>query len=163
MIDFIKSCNADENKSPIELINNFKEVFKFLRWKLVNYPQHFTDNDLDIVRNGEISTYFDITSKSTSYTKDMMLRYTEVLWHKSLINEYMIEGHFHYPKPQCRNLPIPIHTSRSEEVQLMNLFYPNNLFNTHLYERSLVPFSTLSRLWNLGTLCISYSVEMSTS
>ena len=35
--------------------------------------------------------------------------------------------------PKCVPLPIPIDTSRSDEVLLMSLFYPNNLMNSFVY------------------------------
>ena len=52
----------------------------------------------------------------------------------------MMAGFQHAPKPSCSKLPIPKGTPRREEVLLMSLMYPNDLFNDHLYRNTyLVP------------------------
>lgn len=70
----------------------------------------------------------------------MMKQYTEsVLWHSSLRNQFQLEGYPTPPKPSCDKMPIPRNTSREKEVQLMSLFYKNNLLNQSLYNLSRVP------------------------
>ena len=133
LLEFIINCNVDETKCPLDLWNNFKEVYKFLRWKLNLFPEQFNENDTDIISNGTVNRYSELSPKSCSYTKVNINAYTQVLWERSVKIEYQLEGKHHYPSPRCSNLPIPLNTSRESEVKLMSLFYPNNLFNSFLY------------------------------
>ena len=119
-------------------MNNLKEVYKFLRWKLSLYPEQFNENDTDIIISGTVNRYSELSPKSCSYTKVNINAYTQVLWERSVKIEYQLEGKHHYPSPRCSNLPIPLNTSRESEVKLMSLFYPNNLFNSFLYSVSRV-------------------------
>ena len=66
----------------------------------------------------------------------MITKYTELIWASKVANEYSLDGYHHAPKPSCSRLPIPRNTTRREEVLLMSLFYPNNLFNSNLYRNT---------------------------
>ena len=56
-----------------------------------------------------------------------------------------MQGYHHVPKPSCSRLPIPTNTSRRDEVLLMSLMYPNNLFNSHMYRNTYLVESPLCR------------------
>ena len=56
----------------------------------------------------------------------------------------MSEG-LHTPKPSCSNLQIPSNTSRKQEVLLMSLMYPNNLFNDFIWRHTHLIASPLCR------------------
>ena len=139
LLQFINNCNLDTSKSPIELFNYIKQVYKFLSWKLTNHPECFTEKDVDIVTSGSANRFHELTPKSCSYNKSQITRYTELLWKKNIINEYQMEGYSHLPSPSCSNLPIPVSVARDVEVKLMSLFYTNNLCNSFLYRVSRVP------------------------
>ena len=139
LLEFIKNCNVDESNSPIDLCSYFKEVYRFLRWKLIKYPEHFTQKETVIIANGSVNEYCELSPKSCSYTKVIIDAYTEKLWENSITNEYQLEGHYHHPTPRCSNLPIPRNTTREEEVKLMSCFYTNNLFENFLFSINKAP------------------------
>ena len=134
--NFIQECFKNEHPTPIELFNTMKEVYTFLQWKLLHSPEHFNENDISIINAQDYSRYFNLSSKSCSYTKRTICKYIENLWFKKLQNEFLAEGIQHPPKPSCKKLPIPKSTTRKEEVLLMSLMYPNNLFNDFLYRHT---------------------------
>ena len=134
--DFIQACFNNEHPTPVELSNIMKEVFKFLQWKLHINPEQFNENDIVIINAQDHSKYFQLSPKSCSYTKTTISKYIEKIWYKKLENEFLAEGIQHTPKPSCKKLPIPKSTTRKEEVLLMSLMYPNNLFNDFLYRHT---------------------------
>ena len=73
----------------------------------------------------------------------MISRYTEKVWASKIVNEYSLDGYHHIPTPSCSRLPIPKNTTRKQEVLLMSLFYPNNLFNSHMYRNTYLVESPL--------------------
>ena len=144
--DFIQMCYDDQEQANIvkDLTTSIKEVFKFLKWKVENYPD-ITEDEVSIITNSRYDEYFKLSSKCCSYTKTMMTRYTEKVWHSSIINEYSLEGYNNVPVPSCSPLPIPKDTTRKQEVLLMSLFYPNNLFNDNVYRHTYQAESPLCR------------------
>ena len=62
-----------------------------------------------------------------------MQKYTEHLWYESVRNEYQMEGHINIPNPKSSPLPLDKQITRKEEVQIMGLFYNNNLLNSFLH------------------------------
>ena len=143
--DFIK-CSY-ENKSHLQIENelrtSIKEVYKFLTWKLENYPLQFCKNDTNIIHQRNYEKYLQLSTKSCTYTKTMIKNYTELIWATKITNEYTNEGYHHSPKPSCTKLPIPKNISRKDEVLLMSLFYPNNLFNSNVYRNTYLTESPL--------------------
>lgn len=138
--DFIQGCVSFNHPMPPELVCCMKELFKFLKWKLQIHPRDFTEEDRKIIELQDRAKYFQLSSKACSYTKQTIIKYTELLWYRSVKNEFLIEGIQHAPRPSCSKLPIPKGTTRRDEVLLMSLMYPNNLFNDHLYRNTyLVP------------------------
>ena len=134
--EFIQGCFIGKHPTPPELSTIMPEVFKFLQWKLQHYPKEFIDSDCAIIKAKNYSEYFNLSSKSCSYTKPIINKYIEMLWYNKLKNEFLTDGNQYVPKPSCNKLPIPENTSRKEEVLLMSLMYPNNLFNDFLYRHT---------------------------
>ena len=133
---FIKSCY--ENSTPKEVVSelrtSIKSVNKFLTWKLENYSLDFNDTDKTIIQLKLFEDYLKLSTKSCSYTKTMMTKYTELIWRQRIQNEFSIEGYDHAPIPSCTKLPVPAKVTREEEVLLMSMFYPNNLLNNNVYQ-----------------------------
>ena len=73
----------------------------------------------------------------------MIQKYTEMIWEKRITNEYSHDGFHHAPKPSCDRIPIPNNVTRKNEVLLMSLFYPNNLFNSNVYRHTYLIESPL--------------------
>ena len=133
--DFIQGCFSNMFTTPPQLIGAMKDIFKFLQWKIQNKPSDFNENDIRIIESLDYSEFFNLSSKSCSYTKTNISKYVETLWYRKLRNEFMTEGQ-HIPKPSCCNLPIPQNTTRKQEVILMSLMYPNNLFNDFVWRHT---------------------------
>ena len=134
--DYLLSCFTEQHPIPGEVHCSMKEIFKFLNWKLQLCQQDFSDSDKRIVESQDRSSYFQLSSKACSYTKLTIAKYTESIWYSKIRNEFAMEGIQHPPKPSCKKLPIPKSTTRREEVLLMSLMYPNNLFNDYLYRHT---------------------------
>ena len=134
--EFVESCGKQERSQPVELKNALKDVYKFLNWKLTIYSRDFTDEDKRIISDMEYNNFFSLSPKSCSYTRNCINKYTEIIWFKKLSYENLMDGEPHIPRPSCSRLPIPANISRGEEVLLMSLFYPQNLFNSFVYRHS---------------------------
>ena len=134
--DYIQGCVSQNHPMPAEVTSSLKEIFKFLNWKVQMHPKDFSQDDVEIIESHDRKRYFDLSTKACSYTKETILKYTETMWYSSVKNEFSMEGISHPPKPSCSKLPIPRDTTRREEVLLMSLMYPNNLFNDYLYRHT---------------------------
>ena len=134
--DYMTGCFSQQHSIPPDLSTSMKEVFKFLRWKIVEHPNDFTEREINILESQDLEQYFSLSTKACSYTKDNITKYTEKIWYQSVKNEFALLGHQYVPKPSCKRLPIPANTSRSEEVLLMSLMYPQNLFNDNVYRHT---------------------------
>ena len=119
---------------PMELHAALRKVFKYLKWKVQHYPETFNQEDTAIISGNMIDNYFDLSTESCKYTRGMMKKYTEFLWTQKITYEFQADGHAFHPKPKCEPLPIPIQVSRLQEVQIMSLFYENNLLNGFLHK-----------------------------
>ena len=138
--EFLTSTYDSADKSPSTLHKKYKDLFKFLDWKVRHYPSHFSQDDQTIVNNKNFSAFLKLSEKSCSYTKDMMKRYTDtVLWQSAIRNQFMVDGYASAPVPSSEKLPVPPNTSRKVEVILMSLFYKNNLTNQMLWNLDKVP------------------------
>ena len=131
--EFIQSCLTDDSRMPVELYTSMRKVFKYLKWKVQHYPDTFEQDDIEIISYTRMEKYFELSCLSCKYTKGMMKKYTEHLWSQSITFEFQAEGHTYHPKPRCDPLQIPKQVSGQQEVQLMSLFYTNNLLNGFLY------------------------------
>ena len=134
--EYVRNCVESKISQPAELKTAMKEVYKFLRFKLTRHPNDFTEEDADIISNQDIRHYCDLSHKSCSYTKNCIRKYTEVIWQEKLRNQSLVEGEGHIPRPSCSRLPVPLTTTREEEVILMSLMYPQNLMNSFLYRHT---------------------------
>ena len=145
--ELIQVCydNQQRKAIPTELSSSLKETFRFLRWKVEKYPSNFTENDKFIVDNNILKDFVRLSTKSCSYTKNQINKYTEKIWSTYLRNEFNLDGLQHVPKPSCSGLPIPNNTKREEEVVFMSLLYPNNLFNSFIYQHTYLIESPLCR------------------
>ena len=114
--------------------NAIKQVFRFLKWKLLNYPEKIETEDVQIIENMDLKNFFEISTDSCKYSKSMMVKYSEYLWLKSTKNQLYNEGVNVIPEPKCRPVPIPQKFNREEEVMLLSLFYPNNILKSSLYK-----------------------------
>ena len=158
--DFVILCGDHQRSQPPELKNALKDVYKYLQWKLTQRPSDFTENDVKIISDLQYSKYFQLSAKSCYYTKTCINKYTESIWFNKLRNVNLSEGDPHIPRPSCSKLPIPADTSRDEEVLLMSLFYPQNLFNSFVYrhtyceESPLCPTCTISEQTAHHVICV---------
>ena len=121
--------------------HTIRQVFKFLKWKLINYPNNIPNNDKIKIQAGNLEEYFNLSPNTCRYTKTVMTHYTEYLWNSKVKNELQQEGHNIIPPAKCTTIPIPRETKREEEVLDISLFYPNNLLNsfTHRYNDQKFP------------------------
>ena len=144
--EFIKRCYREQPQTHIvsDLKNSMRDVFKFLKWKVENY-RDIPEEDMHIIQNSRYDEYFKLSTKCCSYTKDMITKYTEKIWQSRITNEYALDGYHHVPIPTCTSLIIPRGTTRRQEVLLMSLFYPNNLFNSNVYRHTYQAESPLCR------------------
>ena len=137
---FIFTTYNHLTKEPSLLYSRFKDIFKFLEWKLIQTPSHFSNEDQAIINSNSYNEFQHLSQKSCSYTQNMMQKYTEeILWSSSLRNQFQLEGYPTPPIASCNTIPIPRNTPRKTEVQLLSLFYKNSLLNQSLYNISRVP------------------------
>ena len=129
--EFLTNTYKEETRSPKTIHIKFKEIFKFLEWKKERYPTRFDNHDQAIVNGKVFSSFFALSAEASSYSKEMMNRYTEYIWKASLKNQFQLEGYPDSPNPSCDAIPIQTNTSRETEVLLMSMFYKNNL-TTHM-------------------------------
>ena len=134
--DQLKKFVNESANHLADVKHSLKEVFRYLNWKLQISPKHFNDQDRLIVQNHDYKNYCTLSQKACSYTKTLVKKYVEKLWLEKLCNQATAEGEQNVPKPQYQKLPIPNNTTRDEEVQLMSLFYPQNLFNSFVYRHT---------------------------
>ena len=134
--DYITLCTAQVVNQPTELKTAMKDIFKFLAWKLTIAPDDFSDNDATVISNRKFNQFFDLSPKSCKYTKNIINKYTEIIWQNKVRNETLMNGESNIPRPSCSRLPIPVHTSRRDEVLLMSLMYPQNLMNSFVYRHT---------------------------
>ena len=120
--------------APNCVSHSIKQVFRFLNWKLVNYPDKIETVDVQIIENMDLEKFFEVSPDSCKYSKSMILKYSEYLWLKSTKNLLYTEGVNVIPEPKCRPVPIPQNLNREEEVMLLSLFYPNNILKSSLYK-----------------------------
>ena len=135
--EFIISNYDHSTKSPSSLYIRLKHSVNFLSWKLIKYPTHFNQVDINIVENKMFDQFFNLNEKACTYDKNMINHYTEnILWKTTLINQYRFgfEGCSDTPIPSCNRIAIPKHPPRRAEVLLMGIFYKNNLLNIFLYK-----------------------------
>ena len=84
---------SSSNYIPAELYNSLRSVYKFLRWKIRLKPDLFTNEDQTIIQENDISKFHLLSTSSCKYSKDLMKKYTELMWEDSLRNEFLFEGH----------------------------------------------------------------------
>jgi hypothetical protein len=137
--EFLNSTYDVDTKSPLTIYHKFKDVYKFLSWKMNLYPEHFTDEDLHIVNSRQYGSFLNLTEKSCTYTKSMMKRFTNKMWQNVLSNQFQLDGYASSPTPSSDRLPVPLNTPRNVEVLLMSMFYKNNILNQSLWNLGKVP------------------------
>ena len=143
------TSNLNSDAQLAEIQNSVKEVYKFLQWKVVKYPEKFNPVDLNIISRNEVKQFHELSAESCKYTKTQIKNYTEKLWAQTIKNQQIIAGDTVIAIPKCESLPIPNHTDRSDEVLLMSLFYPNNLMNSFVYRHTYNAESPLCPRCNL--------------
>ena len=121
-----------QNNPDATVSYSIRQVFKFLKWKLTNYPKSIRTEDVNVIENGQLENFFDISPESCKYTKLVIIKYTEHLWKRTFQNQLQLEGHNYTLDPKCSPIQIP-KLSREEEVLLISMFYPNNLLNASLH------------------------------
>ena len=138
--EFLESAFNIETEPPIILIRIYKDIFKFLDWKIKKYPNQFNEEDQTIINSKNYSMFLHLSQQSCRYTKTMITKYTDtILWQSKVQNQFQLDGYCLAPSPTSGNIPIPRNTSRNTEVLLMSLFYKNNLLNQSLWNISKVP------------------------
>ena len=138
--EFLSSTFNQGLKIPKVIHRKYKDLFNFLEWKLALYPNHFTNRDKVIVSGKKYHEFTTLSMKSCTYTSKMMKTYTEeTLWAQSIRNQFQLDGYSSLPTPSCDAIPIPRDINRNTEVQLLSLFYKNNLLNQSIYNLGRVP------------------------
>ena len=94
----------------------------------------FTVEDKEIIKNSDVSKYLELTPNSCTYTKELMKKYTEHVWQRSITSQYQLEGYSSYPEVSCSKMTIPNSVPRVVETLFMSIFYQNNLMNSFLYK-----------------------------
>ena len=130
--DLIES-ELQNNNQGSAVCYSIRQVFKFLKWKLQNYPESISEGDENIIDSRSLEGFFKISPGSCKYTKAIVVKYTEFLWKNSLRNELQQDGHCVIPEPQCKPIPLPPGLLREEEVIIMSMMYPNNTLNYFLH------------------------------
>ena len=138
--EFLATTYNEATKTPSTIHNKFKDIFRFLQWKLQHYSPHFNTEDKIIVNDKLYSRFFSLTPKSCTYTKELINKYIESIeWKTALNNQFQLDGYPVSPNPSCNSLPIPPNTPRESEVKLMSMLYKNNIMNSSLYKLGKVP------------------------
>ena len=138
--EFLSSTYDDPTIKSHVIQNKYKDVFKFLNWKMVLLPSQFSELEQSIIVQNNYERFFELSAKACSYTQPLMNKYVEsILWNSSLKTQFQLEGYHKYPKASCIPLPIPKYTDRNKEVILMSFMYKNNLLNSFLYTIDRVP------------------------
>ena len=109
------------------------EVIKFLEWKHKIHEDHFTEEDVQIIKQRDKTKYCNLSARCCSYSKGDMVKFTEFLWSTAIRNEFQCDGHSTLPNPSYKALPIPRNITREMEVLLMSQFYDNNLLRGFLH------------------------------
>ena len=124
--------------------HSLRQVFIFLKWKLLNYPKNIPETDKIIIQSGNIEQYFQLSPATCEYNKTQMTKYTELIWNYKIKNELQQEGQVIVPTAETTNIPIPKQAIRKAEVLMMSMFYPNNLLNsfTNPYDSTKFPSPT---------------------
>ena len=110
------------------------EVFKFLRWKLAHYVDHFSELDKYIVNTNALDKFTKLSCKSCSYSKLCIKLYTENLWQGSVVNQWLCEGRNTIPQVSCDLVALNRFIPRNIETLTLSMLYPNNLLNQFLFE-----------------------------
>lgn len=126
------------NLIPTEVKVSIKEVFQYLNWRIDKGDHKMNIHDLEIIRSNSIEKFFQLSLPACSYTQNIMKKFTEYLWEKTLTNICLGDGKNIVPAPTCKPMVMPTNVNRKSEVLIMSLFYDNNLMNDFLYNRSLV-------------------------
>ena len=79
---------------------------KFLKWKNLTYPDRTGEGDAVKVDNLDCTEFLNLKPTTCKYTKDIITKYVEHLWRKSVQNEFLLEGHAVIPTPTTQPLPI---------------------------------------------------------
>ena len=138
--EFLESAFNSETNPPTVITRIYKDLFKFLEWKIKKYPNQFNSEDLMIINNKNYARFLHLSQQSCRYTKGMITSYTDtVLWLPKIQNQFQLDGYSSAPTPISGNIAIPRNTNRNTEVLLMSLFYKNNLLNQSLWNISKVP------------------------
>ena len=142
--DRLKNFLQEELKSSNQNVvhSTLRPVYKFLKWKVTQYPQSMNASDKEIIMRNIQEEFFSLSKNSCKYTKAISDKYTEYLWKHSIQNEFQVEGFSSIPIPRC--LPLPINTSltREVEVAIMSILYENNLLNDFLHKINPVDFAS---------------------
>ena len=128
---------TSSNIIPADMYQVLRAVYKFLRWKSQLRPEDFTQEDETIIQQSDYTKFYLLSQRCGLYTKDLIKKYTEILWASSIENEYLNDGHSAIPIPSCTPLQLNPATDRKTEVLLMSLFYDNNLMNAFLYRHGI--------------------------
>ena len=137
--EFILETYNDLTKSPRTMHNKFKDIFLFLNWKMNISSSDFNTTDKEIVGDKMYSRFLNLSTKSCSYSKELMKKYTEHLWNKSVTTQFQLEGYQSSPNPKLDPQPIPPGTTRETEVLYFSMLYKNNILNGSLYKLGKVP------------------------
>ena len=136
---FLHETYDQTTKQPQIIHHKLKDVFQFLIWKEKLYSSEFNPDDCEIICNKSYEEFTKLSAKSCHYTRNMMTKYTEELWSSSNKIIFQLEGYPSAPILNSKPIPIPRNTPRETEVQLISLFYKNNLLNQSLYKIDRVP------------------------
>ena len=129
-----KELNVEDNaRNTSEIKHSVRQAMKFLKWKNLTYPERTGEGDAVKVDNLDCTEFLNLKPTTCKYTKDIITKYVEHLWRKSVQNEFLLEGHAVLPTPTTQPLPIDREINREVEVLMLSLFYDNNLLHKFLH------------------------------
>lgn len=123
-------------------VSKIKDVFQFLQWKISNYPESIAGDDKAIINNNDYLKFMDLSTRTCSYTKPLMKRYTEEIWQSRINYQYHMEGYANPPIVSCNKISLKSCHNRELETLVLSLFYPNNLMNSFLYRYNKEKYTT---------------------
>ena len=75
--EFLHATYNDPHTLSTSLHIKYKEIFRFLEWKLKEYKPHFANIEVEIVNTKQFGRFFELSAKASSYTQKIMNRYKE--------------------------------------------------------------------------------------
>ena len=138
--DLVNNQLVENKYCPLSI--KVKDMFGFLKWKMVNFSESFTLNDTNIVNNMEYTRFSELSGSACNYSKNQITAFSEILWQDCLDSELKGDGVFFTPTVSTKKLKLPVWVDRKLQTSVLSLFYPNNLQNEFLHRFNKERFPT---------------------